>query len=188
MNALWQTPVALLALLAWLAAPSRTIGEAAQREALRRQMTQKSSVVLTNVGQPPEIPLVTAAVTPPPDEPPPVIDPRVTAPPTPPVVTPPLAGAVVQDEKWWRARVTAASDALDRDQMMVTALQSRINALERDAVNVDDPIQQTRLRQELQRTLLEQDATKKRIEDDQKAILAIQEEARRKNIPPGWIR
>jgi hypothetical protein len=55
-------------------------------------------------------------------------------------------------------------------------------------VNVDDPVRQAQLRQELQLTLQELNRTNKLIEEDRKAIQAIQDEARRLNVPAGWIR
>jgi hypothetical protein len=156
-----------------LAGPSRTIGEAAQREALRRQLTPKAKALLTNLGQPAEIPLG-AQVAPPPAEPPPAGAPP-TAPPE-------------KDEKWWRARVSTANETLTRDQTMAQNIQSRVNVLQRDVVNVDDPVRQAQLRQELQLTLQELNRTNKLIEEDRKAIQAIQDEARRLNVPAGWIR
>jgi hypothetical protein len=173
-NTWWQSPVVVLAVMAWLAAPPKSIGEAAQHEALRRQLTPKSRTFLTNAGQPPEIPIGAAAVTPPPDEPPP------------PPGAPP-AGQV-KDEKWWRNRVDAANEMLKRDKDAAEALQVRINVLQRDVVNVDDPIRQAALREELKKTLEELDRARKLVDEDRKAITDIQEDARRQNVPPGWIR
>ena len=39
MNAFWQSPLIVVVVLAWLAGPPRSLAEAAQREALRRQAT-----------------------------------------------------------------------------------------------------------------------------------------------------
>lgn len=174
MSAYWQSPVVILAVLAWLAGPPRTIGEAAQREALRRQLTPKAKALLTNLGQPQEIPLGAQVVTAPPTEPPPAGAPP-TAPPE-------------KDEKWWRSRVSTANETLTRDRTMAQNIQSRINVLQRDVVNVDDPVRQAQLRQELQLTTQELDRTNKLIDEDRKAIQAIQDDARRLNVPAGWIR
>ncbi len=176
MNAFWQSPIVVLAVLAWLAAPPRTIGDAAHREALRRQLTPKSRMFLTNAGQPPEIPVGGAAVTPPSTEPP-----AAGAPPG----TPP---GTVKDETWWRARMATVSETLTRDQATAEALQTRINVLQRDVVNVDDPVRQGQLRQELQKTVEELDRARKLVDEDRKAIQAVQDDARRANVPAGWIR
>ena len=187
MNAWWQTPLVVLAVMGWLAAPAKSLGEAAQREALRRQLTPKSQVLLTNAGQPPEIPIGGIAVTAPPDEPPVGVS-SAGAPPAgaPPAGAPPDDS--VEDEKWWRTRVDAANQTLKRDEDTAGALQERINALQRDVVNVDDPIRQAELRAELTRTVEELERTKKLIDQDRRAIEGIQDDARRQNVPPGWIR
>ena len=158
--------------MAWLAAPTRSIGEAAQREAFRRLLTPKSHTLLTNEGQPAEIPV--GATT-------------VASRPTGPPAEGPSAGPV-KDEKWWRNRIDAANDTLKRDQDTVQALQGRINVLQRDVVNVDDPVRQAALREELRKTTEELDRARKLIDDDRKAIADIQDDARRQNVPAGWIR
>ena len=183
MSAAWQTPIVVLAVMAWLAAPPKSLAEASQREAMRRQMAGKSSKSLTNIGQPAEIPLV-------------------PTPATPPAAGEPQAGAAgaagataaapsaekVKDEKYWRDRIVAAQDKISRDTMMVTALQSRINVLKRDSVNTDDPMKQRKVKEELQLTIDELDRTQKGIEAGKKSILDIQDEARRLGVPAGWVR
>jgi hypothetical protein len=178
-NAL-QNPLVVLAILAWLAAPSHSLGEAAKKEALRRQITPRSRATLTNLGQPAELPVV--ATPPLPLELPATI-------PAPAAAKPSASAADHKnDEPWWRARVTDARKALDRDLMLTDALQSRINALQRDVVNRDDPAQQAKLRQELQRTLAEWENAKKQISNDYAVIKDIQDEARRLDVPAGWVR
>jgi hypothetical protein len=182
----WQSPIVVLAVLTWLGSPPKSIGEAAAREAVRRQLVPKSSALLTNAGQPVEIPLV----APPPAEPPAGTDPAVVQPPAgivPPAAAEPPTG-VVKDETWWRTRVSAANQTLKRDIDTADALNDRINLLQRDVVNVDDPIRQQALREELRKTTEEIERTKLLIEADRKAIEDLQEEARRQNVPPGWIR
>ena len=187
MNAFWQSPLLVVVVLTGLAVPPRSLAEAAQREALRRQMTPKSRTVLTNLGQPPEIPRI-AAVTPPPDEPP-VTEPPVTEPPVVvPPVTPPPPVVEKKDEAWWRARITAAREAVLGDQLLAGTLQSRINVLQREVVNEDNPVKQGQLRQELKDKLEALDRANRKLAEDQKAVAAVQEDARRSDVPPGWIR
>src|SRR5262245_12728781 len=44
-----------------------------------------------------------------------------------------------KDEAWWRARITEPREQLYRDQVLLEALQSRVNGLTRDFVGRDDP-------------------------------------------------
>ena len=91
-------------------------------------------------------------------------------------------------EDAWRKRITAARDALSRAQVFAEALQSRINALSTDFVNRDDPAQRNAIAGERQKALAELDRVKQEIVDHQKAITAIQDEARRAGVPAGWVR
>ena len=84
--------------------------------------------------------------------------------------------------------MTSARDALERDEVLADAMQSRINGLQTDIVNRDDPAQQGQLRQQLARALAELDRLKKLVETDRKAIADIQNEATQQGVPPGWIR
>ena len=183
MNAAWQTPIVIMAVMAWLAAPPKSLGEASQREALRRQIAGKSRTTLTNIGQPAEIPLV-----PPPAAPPASADPKATAAGTAAGAAAATPAEKAKDEKYWRDRIAAAQEKITRDQMMSTALQTRINSLKRDSVNLDDPNKQKKAREELQLTMDELDRTQKNIEAGRKAIVDIQDEARRMNVPAGWVR
>ena len=180
MSTLWQTPAVVVMVLTWLASPPSGLGDIAQREAVRRAATPKATKTLTNFGQPP-------------DEAPPA---AVTMPAqaAPPAVTPPSAEEAAppaepkKDEKWWRARVAGVRTAIERGETMAAALQSRINALQTDVVNIDDPAVQAKARNDLGKALGELDRQNKQIEADKKALVDLQEEARRLNVPAGWIR
>jgi len=159
---------------AWTAPPS-SLGELALREAVRRQAVNASTRRLTDadIGPAPErvvskpLPAAQAAdeVKPAgkPDEPP-------------------------KDEKWWRARITAARAALERDKLLLASLDNRVATLTRDVVNRDDPAQRAVLINERIRALEELDLMRKQIVADTEAIAQIEEEARRAGVPPGWIR
>jgi hypothetical protein len=145
----------------------------ARREAVRRQIAAKTTRLYTVVGVPDD---------------------------TPPVVAPPVAGEKIptpaaaakpepaHDEAWWHDRITAARDARERDQVLSDAVQSRINALSADFINRDDPAQKQQIASQRLRALEELDRLKKQIIADDKAIADIVDDARQKNIPPGWIR
>ena len=179
MNALFQSTVGILAVMSFLAAPPRTLAEAARREALRRQATPKAKVALTNLGLPAGLPpasIVPASVTP--ESTPPSTDKAATA----------QKPAEKKDEQWWAKRISTARETLAKDQAMANGLQSRINDLKAEVVNRDSPMQRTKLQNELDAKLAELEATNKKIAADQQAISSIQDEARRDGVPPGWVR
>jgi hypothetical protein len=94
----------------------------------------------------------------------------------------------VKDQKYWSGRRKALQDALSRDQTFSDALQSRINALNRDFVNEANPVKQRAIGADRQKALDELDRLKKQIVDDQKALSDFDEDARRAGVPPGWLR
>ena len=181
MMSLWQTPAIVVAFLTWLLMPPNGFADAARREALRRELLPKAARTLTNedvAGMPrrplPTLP-VSSADTP-------------AANPTPAAPDATKRDAEVHDEGWWHARITAAGQALERDQLLAESLQSRVNALTNEWSARDDPAQRQQLFEQRTRTLSELDSMKEQILADQKAIDAIQEEARTQNVPAGWIR
>jgi len=173
-NALFQTPVVVFVVTAWLAAPPQSLSEASQKEAMRRKMTPRSRAVLSNESLPP-VPITAAAPTP-----------AAAGDPAKPASTD--KPEIKKDEQWWRKRVTDAQQSLDRSKLLVDALQSKINALKRDSVNTDNPVQQAKAREDLKRAMADQDTARLQVEVDQKTIEEIREEARKENVPPGWVR
>lgn len=93
-----------------------------------------------------------------------------------------------KDEAYWRKRVQTERDALAKADSFALALQSRINALSTDFVNRDDPAQRNRIAADRQKALAELDRVKKEIVDRNKTLADIQQEARRENVPAGWVR
>lgn len=158
-------------------APPASLGELARREAVRRQAVNASTRKLTeaDLGPAPE---------------------RAQPKPAPAAVG--AAGDDVKpsektaepprDEKWWRARMTAARAALERDKLLLAALDNRVSTLTREVVNRDDPAQRAALINERLRALEELDLMRKQIIADTEAIALIEEEARKAGVPPGWIR
>jgi hypothetical protein len=179
--ALWQTPAIVVAFLAWLLSPPAGFADAARREAQRRELLPKAARSLTNedVARMPRRPLPTPAVSP-------VEIPGASPTPAGPDAT--KKDLETHDEGWWHTRLTAARDALERDQLLAESLQSRVNALTNEWSARDDPDQRDRLYQQRTRVLDELERMKGRIGDDQKTIDGIQEDARRQNVPPGWVR
>jgi hypothetical protein len=95
---------------------------------------------------------------------------------------------VLKDEAYWRTRIGAARSALERNRIFADALQSRLNALATDIVNRDDPAQRAQLELERQRALAELERVKKEMAEHTAAIAAVEQEARKAGVPPGWLR
>jgi len=91
-------------------------------------------------------------------------------------------------EAEWRVKMSTAREELRRNEMFADALQSRINGLTADFTARDDPYQRAQIADDRQKALAELDSVKRQIENGKKKITDIEEEARRANVPPGWIR
>ena len=91
-------------------------------------------------------------------------------------------------EKYWKDRMRAAEQAVARNKVLLDALQSRVSALTTDFTNTDDPAQRSVVEQNRRTALAEMERVKGDIEKSTKEIGDIQEEARKANIPPGWLR
>lgn len=93
-----------------------------------------------------------------------------------------------KDETWWRNRMLQAREAQRRAESFAAALQSQINGLTTDVVNRDDPYQRAKLADSRLKALSELQRVTGEIEQAKKDIVDIEEEARRANVPPGWLR
>ncbi len=176
------------------AAVAQGLGDVAKREAERRKAVGTPGKVYTNDNLRTDAPPTSAAPT----------APQGATPPAAPAQAPAAAagaqtgsqptgtaassepGPMTEDA--WRKRIATARDALSRAQVFAEALQSRINALTTDFANRDDPAQRNAIAAERQKALGELDRVKQEIVDHQKAISAIQDEARRAGVPAGWVR
>ncbi len=96
------------------------------------------------------------------------------------------AAAATEDQ--WRNRINAVRQARDRAQLMVAALQNRVDGLWTEFTSRDDPAQRAVIEQDRQAALDELENTSAEIEDLTQQIADIQEEARQANVPPGWLR
>jgi len=93
-----------------------------------------------------------------------------------------------KEEAEWRERIKNEREALDRAKSYADALQIKINALNTDFVNRDDPVQRAAIAAERDKSLAEMDRLKKEIAEHTKKIAAIQQDARRAGAPAGWVR
>jgi hypothetical protein len=92
------------------------------------------------------------------------------------------------DEAAWRAKITAAREDVRKGEAFRDALQSQINALTADFSARDDPYQRAQIADQRQKALAELDHVNQDIEKAKKSITDIEEDARRANVPPGWLR
>ena len=93
-----------------------------------------------------------------------------------------------KDQAFWKGRITQAREQLERTKTLADAMQSRINALNTDFANTDDPAKRSGVERDRQKALAELERLKKETKEVTKSIADIEEEARRANVPPGWLR
>jgi hypothetical protein len=185
--------VFLLATAALLAAATpltaQNLADVARAEEARRKTVKGQVKVYTNEtlrgadgGEAPPAP--------PPQAPATASAPGSTAKPAAQTGTKPAAPAadVGKDEKVWRDRLAAARDALNRSQTFADALQTQINGLYTEFVNMSDPAQRSLIEQKRLAAIAEQDRVKADIAKQTKALADIEDEARRANVPAGWLR
>jgi hypothetical protein len=98
------------------------------------------------------------------------------------------ANEPVRDQAYWKGRIALARDQLDRTRILLAALESRVNALNADFINRDDPVQRAVIERDRQRAQAEMARIQKEIAQLTKAIADIEEEARRAGVPPSWLR
>jgi len=174
------TIVATLLAAAPSSAQTPTLAEVAKREQERRKSTPPPTKVLTNSDLPKVVRPATAG---------PADSAKTDAPAEPPAPNPAQESREpVKDEVWWRARISESRERLHRDEVLLDALQARVNGLTSDFVGRDDPYQRARIGDDRQKAIVEMDRVRIEIGELKKKIDDIEEEARRAGVPPGWLR
>lgn len=183
-------------------APGLSLGQVAVREAARRASLPASVRALTDadIGPPPPRSTPAPAIVPPAAAAPEAVVPKAADPAgaasavaggSTAAVAGGSSAAVAggsRNEAWWRARITQARVALERDRVLVAALESRVAALTTDVANRADPAQRAVLMNDRVRALAELDRMRDQVDAGMEAIAAIEEDARKAGIPAGWIR
>ena len=184
------TAVVIVGFAALASAQSTTtkpLADVAKDEEARRKSVRKPARVYTNNSLRSDISVgVAAAPTAPASTDQPANASPSNTSPTAPGANAPAAAA--KDQAYWSGRMQAARTAMDRTQIFADSLQSRINALTTEFVNRDDPAQRAKLEGDRKAALAELERVKQELEDQRKAIAAIEDEARRANVPSGWLR
>ena len=164
---------------------SQSLGAAAQKEAARRKAVKGPVKVFTNDSLRP----VSAEPVPAPPGDPSQAPPGGAATPAPAApAQEPAAPDPLKDPEYWRKRMADARLQRDRNAFLMEAVQSRINALTADFTAWDDPIQRARIGEDRQRAIAELGRMTQEQTAIEKQIADIEEEARRANVPAGWIR
>lgn len=164
-----------------------SLADVARKEEARRKTAKKATIVLTNSDLGAADPLA------PETEPPSTAKPAPAAPGN---TSPTIAGgkaapidpADKKDQAYWQNRISTARTELSRTQMFADSLQTKINSLRTDFVNRDNRVEREKIQQDLNTALAELERLKKEVDKQMKAITAIEEEARRANVPAGWLR
>lgn len=177
----------LLALAAPSYAQSPTLGDVARKEQERRKGTRAPEKVYTNDdlkdGGLPSAPPPTDAAAPA-GAGTPSGDAAKPSTPSPDKA----ADKGTKTEADWHARITAAREELQRNEVFLEALQSRINALTTDFAARDNPVERTRIGEERQKALEDLARVKADVDKGKKNIADIEDEARKAGVPPGWLR
>ena len=173
-----------------VSASGQSLAELARREEARRKSIKTPAKVYTNENIRGGTPA--PAVTPTPAASPAAAPAGANTPETGSVVAAvPAAPAPTEETKgeaYWKKRIQGERDALARAQIFAEALQSRINGLSADFVARDDPAQRAVIATDRQKALAELERVKQEIGQHTKGIAAVQDEARRAGVPPGWLR
>ncbi len=177
---------------AFAQAPSQTVSlaEVARKEEARRKTARKATRVLTNanltpadavsVAAPPSTPASASGAT--------NASPGNTSPTISGGTAAPIDQAAMKDQAYWAGRMSQARTALSRTQMFADSLQTKINSLQTDFTNRDNRVEREKIQQDLNTALAELERLKKEVDAQMKAITAIEDEARRANVPSGWLR
>jgi hypothetical protein len=110
------------------------------------------------------------------------------APSTPAPDDPAPADGVKKDEAYWKQRMAGAREQLERAQAFAAALESQINGLTVDFLQRDDPVQRTTIESNRKKAIAEHERVSREIDGHKKAIAAVEDEARKAGVPPGWLR
>jgi hypothetical protein len=170
--------------------PAPTLAEVAKAEEERRKAVKRPAKVYTNANlASPDVvtlaPPSTSATAPGAGN----ATPANTSPTFPAGQAPPPADpGAMKDQAYWSGRMSAARADLSRTQLFADSLQTRINSLRTDFVNRDNPVEKAKIEQDLNTALAELEKVRKELEAKAKAITAIEDEARRANVPSGWLR
>jgi hypothetical protein len=167
-------------------AAAQSLGEVARKEEARRKTIKTPGRLYTNDDLR-RFPVSTEPAPPPPA-------PAAAEP----AAKPDKAGApekgedtdltVDRGEAFWRKRMGDVRDQLERNKKALDTLQSRMDVLTQDFYAREDGPERAAVWAQRAKVVEDFDRIQKDNAELERAIVRIQEEARRANVPPGWIR
>lgn len=162
------------------------LAEVARKETERRKTAKKATRVFTNAS------LGANEVDLPPKSMPSFADsstaPSNASPTIPGGQATPVDPAAKKDQAYWQGRISKAREELNRTTMFADSLQTKINSLRTDYISRDNRVEREKIQVDLVAALAELERLKKELDSQQKAITAIEDEARRAGVPSGWLR
>ena len=163
---------------------AQSLAAVAKKEEERRKKIPDPAKVYTNkdLGAPP------AASTPAPAATPPAATPAVPADAAKANEAQAKDKEPAKDQKYWAGRMKTLRDDLARNETYAEALQTRLNSLQADFVNRDDPAQRAVIERDRQKAAGELGRLKQSLSVGKTANTALAEDARRAGVPPGWLR
>jgi hypothetical protein len=108
--------------------------------------------------------------------------------PAPSMNTPPEGKYVARDASYWRGRMRDLQARQDRFRLQAAALQNRVDGLTHDFDATGTRFGRATIESERQRLRTERDLVGADLAAMNKQIVDFEEEARRSNVPPGWLR
>ena len=171
MTPLWLVMAAIAQALAWLSEPPKSLAAAAEREAIRRQVVGPSVGSYGNDNLEADRDQAAAPV----------------------VAVSPVAQRMTEaveprDESWWRERIATIRGRITREEELIVALELAIPRLDTQAISRDDPAQQASLRTQANDARVELERRRADALSARRDLAKILDDARRLDIPPGWLR
>lgn len=109
---------------------------------------------------------------------------------TPPSANAPSPAPTMDPAERWRRDAKQRRDAITRAEAKAAALQAKIDALmlDRDPVNVTDPNRLQTLEAVKAKAMQDLETAKTELSEARQALEALEEDARKNGVPPGWLR
>jgi hypothetical protein len=165
------------------AVSAQSLGELARQETERRNTILTPAKVMTEADLKPAGTVMPSSVA--------TTPPAATAAaavPAPSINTPPEAKYVARDASYWLNRMRDLETKQDHFRLQAAALQNRVDSLTSDFASTWDRFRRGTIESERQRIRTERDLVAADLAATTKQIFDFEEEARRSNVPPGWLR
>ena len=164
---------------------AQSLGQLAKQEAERRKTIQTPAKLITDrdlkpatAVTPSSVPTILAGPSAAP----------VAATPASSMNTPSEAKYVARAASYWLDRMRELRTKQDRFRLQAAALQKRVDGLTIDFDSTGDRLPRATIESERQRVRTERHLLLADIAATDKQIFDLEQEARRSNVPPGWLR